>query len=152
MRRQNQVFVWLLMTPLLLAPLPAPAATIASVTIVKNAGNTADYFDDVGNIASAVQSTASVTASTSTTFDTRYAAVVSADRGASGGPGTTTRNFTGDFTITLALTETASTPWASRSTCADRRPDARQRRQQNAGRPGALTGPKPARDRSAAEA
>jgi hypothetical protein len=112
MRRQSRKCLWLLMTALLLAPLPALAATIASVTIVKNAGNTADFFDDIGNIASAVQSTATVTASTSTTFDTRYAAVVSADRGGSGGSGTTTQNFTGNFTITLQLTETASTAWS----------------------------------------
>ena len=94
------------------SPAPSGAATIASITIVKNAGNTADFFDDVGAEASAVQSTAAVTASTSTTFDARYAAVVSADRGGSGGPGTTTRNFTGDFTITLELTEAASTAWS----------------------------------------
>jgi hypothetical protein len=59
-----------------------------------------------------MQSTASVTASTSSTFDARYAAVVSVDRGGSGGPGTTTQDFTGDFTITLQLTETASTAWS----------------------------------------
>ena len=102
----------LLMTLGLLAPPPALAATIASITIVKNAGNTADFFDDVGAQASAAQSTAAITASTSSTFDARYAAVVSADRGGSGGPGTTTQNFTGNFTITLQLTETASTPWS----------------------------------------
>jgi len=112
MRRHIHRCLWLLMTASLLAPLPALAATIASVTIVKNAGNTANFFDDIGNIASAVQSTATVTASTSTTFDTRYAAVVSADRGGSGGSGTTTQNFAGNFTITLQLTETASTAWS----------------------------------------
>jgi len=94
------------------APFPTTAATISSITIVKNAGNTADLFDDAGDNVSAVQSTASVTASTSTTFDTRYAAVVSADRDDNGGPPTLTQAFTGDFTITLQLTETASTPWS----------------------------------------
>ena len=112
MRRQLHICFWLLSTALLLAPLPAPAATIASITIVKNAGNTADFFDTVDPIHTAAQSTATVTASTSTTFDARYAAVVSADRGAFGGSGTTTQNFTGNFTITLQLTETASTPWS----------------------------------------
>jgi hypothetical protein len=38
--------------------------------------------------------------------------VVSADRGGSGGSGTSTQTFTGDFTITLQLTETASTAWS----------------------------------------
>jgi len=85
---------------------------VSGFTIVKNAGNSADFFDDIGAIGSVVQSTAVVTSSTSTTFDTRYAAVVSADRGGSGGSGTTTQNFTGDFTISLQLTETASTPWS----------------------------------------
>jgi len=87
------------------------AATISSVTITKNAGNTADLFDDSGSVTSAVESTATVTASTSTTLDTRYAAVVSADRGGSGGPGTTTQNFTGDFSITFSVTATASVDW-----------------------------------------
>jgi hypothetical protein len=53
-----------------------------------------------------------VTASTSTTFDARYAAVVSTDHDGTGGPRTSTQDFTGDFTITLQLTETASTAWS----------------------------------------
>jgi hypothetical protein len=93
-------------------PSASTAATISSVTITANAGNTADLFDDTAPIKTAVQSTAVVTSSTSTAFDARYAAVVSADRGGSGGPGTTTQNFTGDFTITLQLTEAASVAWS----------------------------------------
>jgi len=93
-------------------PSVSTAATISGVTITKNAGNTADFFDDIGNIASAALSTAAISSSTSTTFDARYAAVVSADRGGSGGSGTTTQNFTGNFTITLQLTEAASTAWS----------------------------------------
>jgi len=112
MRLAVRILVGLLLGVFAGAPSLSTAATISSVTIVKNAGNSADFFDNLGAVASAVQSTATVTASTSTTFDTRYAAVVSADRGGSGGPGTTTQNFAGNFTITLQLTETASTPWS----------------------------------------
>ncbi len=95
------------------SPTPSTAATIANVTIQKNAGNTADFFDDIGGEASAARSTAAVTGSTSTTFDARYAAVVSADRGGTASSsGTTTQSFTGDFTITLQLTAAASTAWS----------------------------------------
>jgi hypothetical protein len=107
-----RILVGLLLGVIAGVPSPSTAATISSVTIVKNAGNTADLFDDSGAVISAVQSTATVTASTSTTFDTRYAAVVSADQEGIGGPRTATQDFTGDFTITLQLTETASTAWS----------------------------------------
>jgi len=101
-----------LLSILALAPLPAGAATISSVTITKNAGNTADFFDDLGGEASAAQSTVAVTSSSSSAFDTRYAAVVSADRGGSGSSaGTTTQNFTGNFSITLNVTATAGNTW-----------------------------------------
>ncbi len=104
---------WLLPAALLLAPLPALAATLSGVSIVKNAGNSADFFDNTGNEASAVQSTAVVSSSSSSAFATRYAAVVSADRGGTSGPsGTTTQSFTGNFTITLNVTETVGTAWA----------------------------------------
>jgi hypothetical protein len=112
MRPATRILLGLILGVFAGLPSVATAATISSVTITANAGNTADFFDDAPPITSAVQSTASVTASTSTTFDARYAAVVSADRGGSGGPGTTTQDFTGDFTITLQLTETASTAWS----------------------------------------
>jgi hypothetical protein len=112
MRRQIHKCLWLLMTAQLLAPLPGLAATISSVTIVKNAGNSADFFDDVGDVASAVQSTAVVSSSSASAFATRYAAVVSADRGGNPGPaGTLTQNFTGNFTITFNVTETAGVAW-----------------------------------------
>ena len=113
MRRQIHHCCLLLLTALLLAPLPALAATLSAVTIVKNAGNTADLFDDVGDVATAVQSTATVTSSSAAAFATRYAAVVSADRGGNPGPaGTTVQNFTANFTITFNVTETAGTAWA----------------------------------------
>jgi hypothetical protein len=96
----------------LCAPRAAGAATIASVTIAKNPGNTTDFFDDVGAVASAALSTTSLVSSSSTDFTTRYAAVVSADRGGSGGSGTTTQNFTGNFTITFDLTANAGWDWS----------------------------------------
>jgi len=112
MRSAIRILVALILGVFAGAPSAATAATISGVTITKNAGNTADDFDDGGAVTSAVQSTAAVTASTSTTFDTRYAAVVSTDHDGNGGPRTSTQDFTGDFTITLQLTETASTAWS----------------------------------------
>lgn len=114
MRRQNHRSLQLLTIALLLiAPLPALAATISSVAIVKNGTNSADFFDDVGDVATAVQSTVAVSSSSSTAFTTRYAAVVSADRGGNPGPaGTTTQNFTGNFSITFNVTETAGVAWS----------------------------------------
>jgi hypothetical protein len=94
---------------------PAAAATISGISIVKNAGNTADFFDNAGCIASAALSTVSTSAVTSNSFDARYAAVVSADRGGCSGPGssgTTTQSFTGNFTITFSVTALASNPWS----------------------------------------
>jgi hypothetical protein len=93
------------------ATLPAGAATLSGLAIAKNAGNTADFFDDVGAEASAAQSTTSVVSSSASAFETRFAAVVSADRGASGGSGTTVQSFTGDFTITFSVTETVGVGW-----------------------------------------
>jgi hypothetical protein len=112
MRLRIQILAGLLLGVLAGTTSPATAATISGVTITKNAGNTADLFDNSGAVSTAVQSTATVTASTSTTFDTRYAAVVSTDHDGTGGPRSSTLNFTGDFTITLQLTEAASTPWS----------------------------------------
>ena len=112
MRRPIHHCLGLLLAALLLAPAAGLAATISSVTIVKNAGNSADFFDDVGDVASAVQSTATVSSSSASAFATRYAAVVSADRGGNPGPaGTTVQNFTGNFTITFNVTETAGIAW-----------------------------------------
>ena len=93
---------------------PAGAATISGISIVKNGGNTADLFDDVGCIASVAQSTVSTSAVTANSFDARYAAVVGADRGGctgGGSSGTTTQSFTGNFTITFSVTATAGNNW-----------------------------------------
>ncbi len=105
-----RILLGMLLAVFAAAPTPSAAATISGIAITTNAGNTADFFDNAGNSISAVQSTATVTASTPTTLDTRYAAVVSADRDGAP-PGTTTQNFTGDFSITFSVTATASNPW-----------------------------------------
>jgi hypothetical protein len=113
MRRPIHRYLGLLLAALLLAPAAALAATISAVSIVKNAGNSADLFDDVGDVATAVQSTAVVSSSSASAFATRYAAVVSADRGGNPGPaGTTVQNFTGNFSITFNVTETAGVAWS----------------------------------------
>ena len=110
MRPAIELRIGLLTTALLLASQPASAATISGVSIVKNAGNTADVFDNAGGQISAAQSTAVVGASSASAFTTRYAAVLAAER--NGNPtGTTTQAFTGDFTITFNVTEISGVAW-----------------------------------------
>ena len=91
---------------------PASAATISSISIVKNAGNTVDDFDDSGAVTSAVASAVSLSAITPTSFDARYAAVVSTDQNGIGGPRSSTQDFDGDFSITFNVTATAGNPWS----------------------------------------
>ncbi|HEY8153593.1 MAG TPA: PEP-CTERM sorting domain-containing protein [Myxococcota bacterium] len=112
MRLVVRILAGLVLGAFAAAPSPAKAATIASISMVKNAGNTVDVFDDVGNIASAALSTVATSAITPTSFTARYGAVVSADRGGGGGSGTFTRNFTGNFSITFSVTATSGNPWA----------------------------------------
>jgi hypothetical protein len=112
MRTCLRIQGWLLAGVFACGPLAAGAATISGVSIATNAGNTANFFDNQGNEASAAQSTVSVLSSSSTAFDTRYAAVVSADRGGFIGSGSTVQDFTGDFTITFQITGIASTAWS----------------------------------------
>ncbi len=95
---------------LLLGPLPAAAATISSVSITRNAANTADFFDDVGAVASAALSSASVLSSGATGFSTRYAAVVSADTGGVGGADVT-QAFTANFTVSFQVLGAVGEVW-----------------------------------------
>jgi hypothetical protein len=92
----------------LLAGAPAGAATISGLTVGDASTNA---LDDVGPMASAAQSSASVGASGAAGFDLRYAAVVAADTGGAGGGGFT-RMFSGSFTISFAVTESAGWSWA----------------------------------------
>jgi hypothetical protein len=108
--------VWAVLGLLFLALSAAPtrAAILPGITITKNGGNTADLFDDVGCIATAALSTVAVSGVTSNNFDARYAANVSADRGGctgGGAAGTTTQNFTGNFSISFDVIAAASNPW-----------------------------------------
>ncbi len=109
MRRSVQNLLGMLLAAS--AAAPASAATISGITITKNAGNTADFFDDIGCIASVAQSAVSTSAVTPTSFDARFAAVVDADRGGCSSSGTTTQSFTGNFSITFSVTATASNLW-----------------------------------------
>jgi len=95
---------------LALAPLPAAAATIANVQVTLNAANTADFFDDLGAVASANSSSASVLSSTAMGFSTRYAAVVVADTGGVGGADVT-RNFTANFTVSFQVLAPLGQVW-----------------------------------------
>jgi hypothetical protein len=87
---------------------PAGAATLSGLTVGDSSTN---VFDDVGAIGSVAQSSTSVLASGATGFDVRYAAVVGADTGGTGG-GTYTQGFTGNFSITFTVTQTAGWTWA----------------------------------------
>jgi len=91
----------------LLLGTPAVGATISGLTISNASTN---VFDDAGAVGSVAQSSTSVLASGSTGFDMRYAAVVGADTGGFGG-GTYAQSFSGSFTITFAVTETAGWSW-----------------------------------------
>lgn len=111
MRLAVRIFGGLLLGLLAGAPLSATAATISGISIVKNAGNTTDFFDDAGCIASVATSTVATSAVTSDSFTARYAAVVGADRGGCSSSGTTTQSFTGNFTITFSVTALAANSW-----------------------------------------
>jgi hypothetical protein len=110
MRIENRMLLGLLFGVLAGSPSPATAATISGISIVKNAGNTADFTDNTPPLIRAVQSTVSTSAITPDSFDARYAAVVSADQDGAP-PGTTTQNLAGDFSITFSVTATAGNAW-----------------------------------------
>jgi hypothetical protein len=76
----------------------ASALSISGVSIVKNAGNTADATGGSSAISSTVQTLSSGPVS----FGTRYAANGAADVGAFGSA--TTRGLTADYTITFSVT------------------------------------------------
>ena len=59
MRTATRILLGLLFGVFAGSPSLATAATISGITIVKNAGNTADFTDNSGNSISAVQSTVS---------------------------------------------------------------------------------------------
>jgi hypothetical protein len=86
----------------------AGATTISGLSV----GNTStNVFNNAGPPARTVgQSSTSVLASGAAGFDMRYAAVVGADAG-NGASGTYTQNFTGTFTITFQVTQTAGWNW-----------------------------------------
>jgi hypothetical protein len=113
MRLAVRILCALLLGLLAGAPGSATAATISGISIVKNAGNTANFFDDAGCEASVANSTVATSAVTPDSFTARYAAVVGADRGGCGGgaSGTTTQNYTGNFTITFSVTALATNSW-----------------------------------------
>jgi len=77
---------------------PGPAATISGLSIVKNAGNTADS----GSGGVAVASTTQILSSSATGFQARYAANVAADVGAFASTQGITLNA--NYTITFSVT------------------------------------------------
>jgi hypothetical protein len=99
-----------LLLGLALAPLPAAGASISAVQIALNAANSADFFDDVGAVASASASSASVLSSNATGFSTRYAAVVAADIGGAGATDLT-QNFTANFTVSFQVLAALGEVW-----------------------------------------
>ena len=102
--------LWLLLAALLLAPAAGRAATISSVTIVKNAGNSADFFDNSGTDLQRRTEHGGRQLELVERVRDPLRCVVSADRDG-GGSGSTTQGLTGDFTISFSVTETAGTAW-----------------------------------------
>jgi hypothetical protein len=94
-----------------LGALPAGAATISATQITLNAGNTADFFDNTGPVASANSSAASVLSSTASGFSTRYAAVVAADVGGAGATDVT-RNFAASFRVSFQVNAALGEAWS----------------------------------------
>ena len=88
------------------------AATISGISIVKNAGNTADFFDDAGCVAS-------VATQHGGHLRGHAHQLRRALRGGGGrrsrrlrrAPGTTTQSFTGNFSIAFSVTATAGNAW-----------------------------------------
>ena len=87
----------------------ARAATISGVSIVPNAANTANFFDNTGASRSVAQSAVSVLSSSATGFSARYAAVVGADD--PGGAASFTQSFTANFTITFSVNAASGELW-----------------------------------------
>jgi hypothetical protein len=110
MRTATRLLLGLLVGCLAGSPSLAEAASISGISILKNVGNTADFTDNSGNSIRAVQSAVSTSAVTSSSFDARYTAVVSADQDGAP-PGTTTQNLMGDFSITFSVTALATNSW-----------------------------------------
>lgn len=84
---------------------PARALSITGLSIVRNASNTADVTASNRAAFSQVQ----VLSSGLLGFQTRYSANVAADTGAFSS--TVNQPFTGSYTITFTVTETAGLPW-----------------------------------------
>jgi len=89
---------------------PAGAATISGLSISNSSTN---VFDDVGGVGSVAQSTTGTPISGLLGFQVRYAAVIGADSGGVGGA-TYTQNFSGSYSITFSVTETAGVAWTAR--------------------------------------
>ena len=97
-----------LMALLALTGRPAAAATISALSVTD--GSTS-FFDDTGPMGSVAQSSANVGSAGVGGFAVDYAAVVGADTGGAGG-GTFTQDFTGSFSISFEITESAGVSWS----------------------------------------
>jgi hypothetical protein len=88
----------------------AGAIQITGLTVFKNAGNSADLFDDVGSVAGQRTSTIAIQSSSATTFTTRYAATVDSDSGTAGAV-TNIVTLNVDYTITFTVSDAVDRLW-----------------------------------------
>jgi hypothetical protein len=87
---------------------PAAAVTISNLTV---SDASTSFLDDTGPVGSVAQSDANVVSGNAAGFAIDYDAVVGADTGGAGGA-TFTQLFSGSFTITFEVTETAGVAWS----------------------------------------
>jgi len=107
---RSQVLRYLALALALALPLPAAGATFSNVSITLDPANSLDFSDDSAPERGVNLSSASVLASGSSSFSTRYAAVVGADIGGLGA-NDLTRSLTASFTISFEVTAGAGGMW-----------------------------------------
>jgi hypothetical protein len=86
----------------------ASAATIESLVLTLEPGNSSNVFEDFPSISRLRQSSASVLVNTASNFSTRYAMVVGTDIG---NAATQTISHTANYTITLSVLATLGEIW-----------------------------------------
>jgi hypothetical protein len=88
----------------------AGAATITGLTVVLDAGNTANLFDDTGSEAGQITSQVGVVTSSAAAFQTRYAATVNSDSGTAGAV-TNVVTLNASYTVTFNVSNAAGHAW-----------------------------------------
>ena len=88
----------------------AGAVSISNLSVALDAANTPNLRDDVGAVAEEISSSVGVTASTATSFTTRYQAGVYTDAGGNGAT-TNTTTLNASYTITFNVANATNEAW-----------------------------------------